>query len=378
MSAGDVRISGREPEMAASARPCPATDVVASLARLGIVVIGRNEGERLYRCLNAIIGRCPVIVYVDSGSTDGSVALARSLGVEVVELDHSAPFSAARARNAGFERLRRLAPYGLFVQFVDGDCELDEAWLERGVRELESRDDLAVVCGRRRERFPDRSIYNRLADLEWDTPVGEAEACGGDAMMRVDAFEAVGGFDPTVTAGEEPELCGRLRRAGQVVLRVDAEMSRHDLGVTSFGPWWRRQIRSGYGSLDVTRRGGGTGPFARQVRSVQIWTVGWLAATVVLGIAALALSGPLAGAWAVSASGVAPTAQALRLAAKVRKRAGGTRTALAYGVLTMIGKWGELVGQVGHLYDRAAGRRSSLIEYKQIDRPVEAAVELPS
>ena len=278
--------SGREHEMAAGARPCLATGVVASFARLGIVVIGRNEGERLYRCLNAIIGRCPAVVYVDSGSTDGSVTLARSLGVEVVELDRSAPFSAARARNAGFERLRRLAPYGLFVQFVDGDCELDEAWLERGVRELESRDDLAVVCGRRRERFPDRSIYNRLADLEWDTPVGEAEACGGDAMMRVDAFEAVSGFDPTVTAGEEPELCGRLRRTGRVVLRVDAEMSRHDLGVTSFGPWWRRQIRSGYGSLDITRRGRGAGPFARQVRSVRIWTVGWLAATVVLGIAA--------------------------------------------------------------------------------------------
>lgn len=345
---------------------------------LGIVAIGRNEGDRLRQCLGSIVGHAAAVVYVDSGSTDGSIALARALGADVVELDLSLPFTAARARNAGLERLLRAAPGVRFVQFVDGDCEVVPGWLERARRELEARPDVAVVCGRRRERYPDRSIYNRLADLEWDTPIGEAKACGGDAMMRVAPLRGVGGYDPTLIAGEEPELCVRLRRRGWKVLRLDAEMTLHDLAMTRFGQWWRRQIRSGYGSLDITRRGGGTGPFARQVRSVLIWTVGWLAATVVLGIVALALSGPLAGAWVVSASGSAPTAQALRLAVKVQKRAGGARTALAYAVLTMIGKWGELAGQVGHLYDRAVGHRSSLIEYKPVDHPVEAAVALPS
>ena len=183
------------------------------MSTVGIVAIGRNEGERLHRCLNSVVGRGLTLIYVDSGSTDGSIKLARNLGVEVVELDFSRPFSAARARNEGFERLCQINPEIRFVQFVDGDCEVADGWLDRAIRTLEDHFDVAVVCGRRRERFPERTVYNRLADLEWDTAVGEAKACGGDAMMRVSAFQAAGGYDPTLIAGEEPDLC--LRCAGR-------------------------------------------------------------------------------------------------------------------------------------------------------------------
>src|SRR5688572_24051218 len=145
---------------------------------IGIVTIGRNEGERLRRCLASVVGRGHPVVYVDSNSADGSVDLARGMGVEVVNLDMSKPFSAARARNEGFERLTRIAPGVHFVQFVDGDCEVVAGWIEFARREMAARRDLAVVCGRRRERAPEASIYNRLADVEWDTPVGEATACG--------------------------------------------------------------------------------------------------------------------------------------------------------------------------------------------------------
>ena len=71
--------------------------------------------------------RCPrasVIVYVDSGSNDGSVQRARHLGADVIELDMRVPFTAARARNVGFRRLREISPDIEYVQFVDGDCEL--------------------------------------------------------------------------------------------------------------------------------------------------------------------------------------------------------------------------------------------------------------
>lgn len=331
--------------------------------RVGVVAIGRNEGERLRRCLESLSGRSPAIVYVDSGSTDGSVELARSLGAEVVELDRSAPFSAARARNAGFERLRTLAPELPYVQFVDGDCEVDAGWLPRAAGELDRRPELAVVCGRRRERFPERSIYNRLADLEWDTPVGEAESCGGDALMRTVAFEAVGGFDPAVTAGEEPELCRRLRQSGWRVARIDAEMTRHDLNVTRFAAWWRRQVRSGYGSLAVDTLAGGASPFHRQVRSVRIWTIGWLAVTLLtLGPFAW-MGGPFVALGAAIA--LAPLLQALRVAWKARRRLDSGWTALAHGVLTMLGKWGELLGQWNFLRDRRLGRGVRSIEYKQ-------------
>jgi GT2 family glycosyltransferase len=349
-----------------------------SLDALGIVVIGRDEGERLRVCLESAVGHGAVVVYVDSGSADGSVALAHSLGADVVELDASIPFSAARARNAGFERLRHVAREGTFVQFVDGDCELAQGWLERGLRELSARGDVAAVCGRLRERFPERSIYNRLADLEWDATTGEVEDLGGIAMMRIEAFQNVGGFDPTITAGEEPELCRRLRVAGWSVVRLVDEMARHDLNAESFGPWWRRQVRSGYGSLEVTRRLAGSGPFMRQVRSVRIWTVGWLSAAVVLSVPAYLLIGPVPGACAASVVGLAPALQALRLAVRVRKRVRDVRTALGYGALTMVGKWGELAGQIVYLRDRAAGRRAGLAGCKTAAESARTALELSS
>ena len=90
---------------------------------VGCVAIGRNEGERLAACLRSLLRstRPRAIVYVDSGSTDGSVALARGLGVQVVELDLSIPFTAARARNVGYEHLARTVPTDRApVQFVDG------------------------------------------------------------------------------------------------------------------------------------------------------------------------------------------------------------------------------------------------------------------
>ena len=171
--------------------------------RLGIVLIGRNEGERLRGCLESVRPHGGATVYVDSGSTDGSIALARGLGADVVELSAEQPFTAARARNAGLERLIRNDAGVELVQFVDGDCRVQEGWLEAASAVLRDRPEVAVVCGRRREAHPEASIYNRLCDMEWDTPVGEAKACGGDAMMRVDALRRVGGFNPPWIAGLE-------------------------------------------------------------------------------------------------------------------------------------------------------------------------------
>ena len=166
---------------------------MSQLQKVGLVAIGRNEGVRLKACLLSALSQVALVVYVDSGSTDGSLELARSIGADTVELDLSTPFTAARGRNEGFARLRQLAPDIEFVQFVDGDCQIVDGWLQRAQQELAAKPELAVVCGRRREQYPEATAYNRLCDLEWDTPVGEAKACGGDSMMRVSAFEQVDG-----------------------------------------------------------------------------------------------------------------------------------------------------------------------------------------
>jgi glycosyltransferase involved in cell wall biosynthesis len=153
-----------------------------SFPTFGIVAIGRNEGERLKQCLRSAT-EAAVTIYVDSGSSDGSDKWARSQGVDVVELDKGVPFTAARARNQGFKRLRELAPDIRYVQFIDGDCELQRDWPNHALRFLEDHREYCAVFGRRRERHPDISIYNRLCDNEWNGPVGEARACGGDVIV---------------------------------------------------------------------------------------------------------------------------------------------------------------------------------------------------
>jgi len=227
--------------------------------RIGIVVIGRNEGERLVRCLASVHPGSNPTVYVDSGSTDGSVASARAAGATVVELDTRTPFTAGRARNEGAAELLRIDGAIDAIQFVDGDCELDPAWLERAADALGSDPAIAIVCGRRRERHPERSVYNRLCDREWNTPVGIAEACGGDFLARASAFVEVAGFTPDLIAGEEPDLCFRLRARGHSVHRIDAAMTLHDAAMTEFRQWWLRNVRSGHATAEALARRGAKG-----------------------------------------------------------------------------------------------------------------------
>jgi glycosyltransferase involved in cell wall biosynthesis len=349
---------------------------------IGIVAIGRNEGERLRRCIDALAGVGATIVYVDSDSTDESVALARARGAEVVQLDMSLPFSAARARNTGFERLLRINPEVRFVQFLDGDCEVVDGWLELGRRTLEDRPEAAVVFGRLNERFPERSIYNRLADIEWNMAIADgngetALACGGNAMIRAEAFRAAGGYDASIPAGEEPELCRRLRRAGWSVVRLDADMCWHDSEMVRFGQWARRQVRTGYGGLDFSTRFGrpGDDPFRRQVRSARFWALGWPLALIVTGSLAAARGGPAYGL-AAGLVLVALPAQAIRIAARNRARARGLGAALAYGFLTQVGKFFQVAGQCLYIRDRLSGRHARLIEYKPAAPAAEAGRSL--
>jgi cellulose synthase/poly-beta-1,6-N-acetylglucosamine synthase-like glycosyltransferase len=263
--------------------------------------------------------------------------------------------------------------------FLDGDCEVADGWLARAKAEMEARPRAGVVCGRRRELFPEASVYNRLVDLEWDSPIGEAVACGGDSVIRGEAFEQVGGFDPTASAGEEPELCQRLRQAGWSVWRIDAEMTRHDLGMTRFRQWWRRQYRSGYNGLDIlTRFPGQDRLFEKDLKRSRIWAIGW--PLMVVGAALIAILSGLSGGcifafWCIA---FALPLQMLRLAFKIRSRVDSPRTALAYGVLTMLGKWANLAGQVGYILDRRRGKMARLIEYKRVGEASEAPVSARS
>ncbi|HWA38232.1 MAG TPA: glycosyltransferase [Burkholderiales bacterium] len=321
---------------------------------IGVVVIGRNEGERLRRCCESLAGAAAQVVYVDSGSTDGSVAMVERMGFAVVELDLNVPFTAGRARNEGFRRLRALVPGLRYVQFLDGDCTLAAGWLTQAIAFLDAHPGVAVVCGRRRERHPQQSVYNLLCDMEWDTPVGEAKACGGDALMRADAFDAAGGFRADLIAGEEPELCVRLRARGGRIWRLDAEMTLHDAAMTRFRQWWTRMMRGGYAYAEAAdlhgrppeRQG------VRESRSIWFW------ALVVPALAAAVAA--FSPAWGAAVLLLYPL-QAARLAL----RSGPWSAASWYrAAFLVLGKFPEWLGQLRYLRRRHLGWRAQLIEYK--------------
>ena len=321
---------------------------------IGIVIIGRNEGDRLVRCIKSVITHSSQLVYVDSDSTDDSVNMARSLGVDVVPLDMTIPFTAARARNEGFERMRKRYPNIGFVQFVDGDCEIVAGWLDSALNFLKEHQEIAVVCGRRRERFPEQTVYNMLCDIEWDTPVGEAKACGGDALMRVSAFENVRGYRSNLIAGEEPELCVRLRAAGWKIWRLGNEMTLHDAGITRFGQWWNRARRAGYAFAEGAHMHGSLPERhgVRQSRSAWIW--GMWVPIVTVGLTFWT------GLWGLAMLLVYPI-QIIRLFLL------GTRTVhenLWRAIFLVLGKFPEAMGQLNFLYNKLAGKTAHLIEYK--------------
>jgi len=326
------------------------------MAVVGVVAIGRNEGERLVRCLESVIPIAQAVVYVDSNSTDQSVANAKQRGVECVQLDLSKPFTAARARNEGFNRLLELQPQLEFVLFLDGDCELVADFPGKALAVMQARPEVAVVCGRRRERFPDASVYNRLCDIEWNTPVGDADACGGDALIRVEPFRKVGLYHPELIAGEEPEMCQRLRLAGFKIARIDADMTLHDAAMTKFGQWWKRSMRAGFAYASNYSRTK-TSPlpiWGREYRSNWIW-----------GIALLLLPLPcLALAWWTWGLSLLPLLgfawQGWRVY-KYRRGQGDTGAAARlYSAFTVLGKAPQVIGQLKFHRER----RATLIEYK--------------
>ena len=264
------------------------------------------------------------------------------------------PFTAARARNEGVRLLLQLEPSLDYVQFVDGDCELVEGWLDAAAAFLDENNDVAMVCGRLRERHPEHSIYNLLCDIEWDTGVGLAKACGGIAMVRLNAFEAAGGYRADLIAGEESELCVRLRAAGKKIWRLDAEMALHDAAMTRFGQWWKRTVRTGYAYAEGAHLHGSSSEMHRVKELKSIWIWGGI-----IPVIAVSLTIWL-GVWGLVVLLAYPL-QVARIALR------GTRSAKVNWLrafFLVLGKFPEALGQLKFIYYNLTGKASRLIEYK--------------
>jgi cellulose synthase/poly-beta-1,6-N-acetylglucosamine synthase-like glycosyltransferase len=333
--------------------------VAGSFPTLSLVVIGRNEGQRLVRCLESVeLMRLPLgdteLIYVDSASSDSSVERALRYNAKVLSLQSAHP-NAAAARNLGWHAAR-----AEIVMFLDGDTVLDRDFVADSIGAF-SDPLIAVVFGHRRELNPRASLYNRVVDLDWMTTPGPAEFCGGDALIRRQILESVGGYDDQLIAGEEPELCRRIRAAGYLVLHVDRPMSLHDLGMTRFSQYWRRGLRSGYAYAEVSRRYRGTDLPLWSHESRRNLLQGGAMLAIVVGAPLLAIAGqslvPLFAAIIVVCVLVARTA--LRYQWKARS----LTTRLLYGLHSHLGHIPILFGQLKYHLDRYLGKRAQLIEY---------------
>ena len=326
----------------------------------GVVVIGRNEGERLMACLRDLSLQRRPVMYVDSGSTDGSPQNAAALGVSVLQLDAARPFSAARARNEGAQALLLQHPELSFVQFLDGDCLIAPGWLDAAEAALHADPRCAVVFGQLEEKHPQASIYNLLCALEWRSPSGPVANfghLGGIMMVRRSVFEALRGFDANVIAGEDSEFGVRVGLAGHGARKLDAPMANHDANIHRFSQWWTRAVRAGHaiGQRAQLHADDASRDCAKERRSTWFWGLMLpvalvLAAPATKGLSLLLLlAGCLTLGWRI---------------AKFRLSVGDDqREARLYAAFTVLGKYANGLGLLKYHFNRWRGR-VRIIEYK--------------
>ncbi|WP_319544283.1 glycosyltransferase [Ruegeria conchae] len=320
---------------------------------IGLVLIGRNEGERLVRCLASVPDEVSAVVYVDSNSSDDSVQQARNVGAHVVELDLSRPFTAARARNAGYAALKAMGVPLDFVQFVDGDCAIVDGWVAAASEALVADPGLGIVTGWRAEIHPDTSVYNALCDFEWHRPAGSILTCGGDMMVRVPAFDGVGGFDDTVIAAEDDEFCVRIRKAGWKIERLPLDMTRHDAAMMRFSQWWKRAVRTGHGFAQVGDLHADY--FTRERKRA------WFYGAVLPAVAAIGL---FVSVWIVLAVLGIYVLSYLRTTQGLMQEGLPRPSAMRQAVLLSLSKLPNVVGMLTYLWRRKRAAPMKIIEYK--------------
>jgi glycosyltransferase involved in cell wall biosynthesis len=334
-------------------------------ASLSIVVIGRNEGERLVRCLESLqnIQNLDLqidVIYVDSASTDASRERAAAMGAHVIAINAERP-TAAIGRNAGWQQAQ-----SEFVLFLDGDTILNPEFPRAALDYMSADESLAAVWGHRRETHPERSLYNRILDLDWIYPPGIAEFCGGDVLMRRRALVEAGGYDPALIAGEEPELCRRMRALGFRILHIDHPMTGHDLQMTRFNQYWKRATRAGHAYAEVSSRFRSSGdPFWSDVsRANLIRGLFWLGSFILAAVTSSATLSP----WALLLWLTMLLALSVRSAWKTRWKAPQSPLLLfAYGLHSHLQQVPICIGQLQFFLDRKQGRKRRLIEYKESD-----------
>jgi len=320
--------------------------------KVGVVIIGRNEGERLILCLESVLKLHVPCVYVDSQSSDDSVSEAKQRQVSAVLLDKSAPVNASRARNAGFDVLISENEDIEYVHFIDADCELNETWLMEALSVLEKNSDVAIVSGRLREKYRTESVYMRLCDIDWYVKPGEVDRCGGIFTTRRAVFEGLSGFDTSLIAGADPEFCFRLRNNGWKILSLNTDMGTHDSAMRYFSQWWNRCVKVGFGYANGAKWGG----WQKQYRSSLVWGA-ILPLVIIMGMFFIS-------PYFATLFGLYPLLIMKIYMSKIDVGSDSRYDKYLYALFCVVAKFPEARGVFKFLVNRAKGRQQKIIEYK--------------
>jgi glycosyltransferase involved in cell wall biosynthesis len=326
---------------------------------LSVVVIGRNEGQRLARCFESIARIKTVgvkeVIYVDSASTDSSAELASRYGALSITIHPERP-TAAVARNTGWRRAA-----SDLILFLDGDTVLHSDFPRVAYDALSMDESIAAVWGHRREMHPERSFFNRVLDLDWIYPPGLSEFCGGDVLMRRIALVETGGFDDGLIAGEEPELCRRIRARGFKILHIDEPMTLHDLDIKHWSQYLKRAIRAGYAYAEISGRFRDSDEafWSSEKRANVLRCSCWVITFAAAGIASIRFGAIPFVFWFTLL-----LVLSLRSAWRARWKSDDLMTLLLFGIHSQLQQIPIFIGQLKYAFDRNRRSRSGLIEYK--------------
>lgn len=291
---------------------------------VSFVIPVRNDAVRLQRCLNSILANeyprdFIEIIVVDNESTDGSAAAARGFGAMVIT---SAGDSVAAHRNHGAR-----AAVGSLIAFADSDHEIDRNWIETAVDVLS--DPTVAATGSAYLTQPSANWVQQHYDGMRSRPLRREEVSwlgSGNFAVKRAAFERVGGYDQSLTACEDVDLCNRLRLAGHRIVADPNLRSVHfgdpnTLKALFFGELWR-----GRDNLRVTFSGPRT---FRHLRSALVPIVDLV--LIALGVAALLTLHPVIalGLWALA---IVPAVIKAALMVRRQLRRGMVASAQAFAV----------------------------------------------
>jgi len=217
---------------------------------VSIIIIGKNEESNLGNCFRSVLEMdYPAdrfeVIYVDTGSTDRSLEIARKSNVRAVE-EHAQFPSPGLARNRGIQE----AQYDI-IHFIDGDMTIDSGYLRKAVSFLDT-DRIACVIGNVSERRSDRSFLARVLNYPWSIRrSGFVEAPGAGGTFLKGVLQMINGYNPLILKGQETELGYRIRQKGYRIYKIEHTMGVHHYGINNLCDLAKRSYLMGisYGMI---------------------------------------------------------------------------------------------------------------------------------